>query len=97
VYYNALFAAWPDWCAEDPRFREIYKRAEYLRSIGRDVQVDHIVPIKSEIVCGLHVPWNLQIISTQENLRKSNNWWPDMPFENLDMLPEFKPYQMRLV
>lgn len=95
-YYKALYAAWPNWCADDPRFAAIYKRAKELRARGRKVQVDHITPIRSKIVCGLHVPWNLQIISEEENLRKSNKWWPNMPFENADMFGEFEPYQLRL-
>lgn len=41
--------------------------------------VDHIVPLKSPIVCGLHCEANLQVIPYRDNLRKGNRFWPDMP------------------
>jgi len=85
LYYRALHKAWPDWCADDVRFKEIYAEARRLRRSGKDVHVDHVIPICSDIVCGLHVPWNLEIISAKENLQKSNKYWPDHPFEIPDL------------
>lgn len=46
---------------------------------GIQHSVDHIVPLVHPLVCGLHCPANLHVIPLAENVRKSNNWWPDMP------------------
>jgi hypothetical protein len=35
-------------------------------------QVDHIIPLKHKLVCGLHVEQNLRIITKSENSKKSN-------------------------
>lgn len=41
--------------------------------------VDHIVPLKSKLVCGLHTEHNLQVIPGVANIKKKNSYWPDMP------------------
>jgi 5-methylcytosine-specific restriction endonuclease McrA len=49
---------------------------ELTKLTGERYVVDHIVPLISEAVCGLHVPWNLRVITQDENLRKSNKLEP---------------------
>lgn len=67
-------SAIPGWADMDA-IRKIYRKA---RSMG-GMHVDHIVPLQSDLVCGLHCEANLQIIPSSENVKKSNRYWPDMP------------------
>lgn len=70
----ALKAGTPDW-VDRAEIREIYAEARQ-RTIDEGVQyhVDHIVPLQNPVVHGLHVPWNLQIITAVENCSKSNTF-----------------------
>jgi 5-methylcytosine-specific restriction endonuclease McrA len=68
LYNAARENATPKWLtAEDKaKIAQLYAEAKRL-----GLTVDHIVPIRGKAVCGLHVPWNLQLLSQSENSRKN--------------------------
>lgn len=70
--------ATPSW-ADPQRISEIYARASRVgKCLGIALHVDHVVPLRSSRVCGLHCEANLQILPGLENQRKSNRVWPGM-------------------
>jgi hypothetical protein len=67
--------ATPPWLSRrhKAQTRELYKVAITMsKTTGEQYVVDHIYPLRSDVVCGLHVPWNLRVITQAENLEKSN-------------------------
>ena len=82
-YYKALTSvrrrkhrnATPKWITPEQKLamRELYLQAQKMTKLtGERYVVDHIIPLISPEVCGLHVPWNLRVITQEENLIKSN-------------------------
>lgn len=52
----------------------MYAEARRLtKETGIVHHVDHIHPLLHPLLCGLHVEWNMQIITASENMAKSNS------------------------
>jgi hypothetical protein len=73
--------ATPKWLSKEDKqaIKEIYLKASMLtKTTGITYHVDHIIPLVAadtdgnRVASGLHVPWNLQIITAEENLTKKN-------------------------
>lgn len=74
-----MLLATPKW-ADVEKIMSVYAEAARLtRETGIVHHVDHIVPMKSKIVCGLHWEENLRVLTRSENCSKNNRYWPDMP------------------
>jgi hypothetical protein len=76
AYRRAMkLKATPSWLTDEhiKQMESLYiKRDELRLEDGIIYHVDHVVPLISETVCGLHVPWNLQVITASDNLTKGN-------------------------
>lgn len=67
----------PSWLTKEHLryIEEYYVLAQDLSWLSESpLEVDHIVPLSGAEVCGLHVPWNLQILTKEENSRKRNKY-----------------------
>lgn len=72
--------ATPLWLEDHSRahIKRTYSLAKLMTEItGESYHVDHIVPLSGKNVCGLHVPWNLQVLPADINLKKSNKFEGD--------------------
>jgi len=75
--YAQKIGATPKWADQKTILAFYQEAARLTKATGIRHQVDHIVPILSKMVCGLHVQNNLQILERIENIKKGNRHWPD--------------------
>lgn len=68
-------ASAPPWLTEDhlEEIESFYSCAKMMSEAFQvKYEVDHIHPTNGKTLCGLHVPWNLQILERSKNREKSN-------------------------
>ena len=76
-YRARQLQAYPLWLteAQEDQIDGFYREAaEREAETGELFHVDHIVPLQGKNVCGLHVPWNLQVLPATDNLAKNNRF-----------------------
>lgn len=59
-----------------PVWSDLDKINKVYANCSDDMTVDHIIPITSPIVCGLHVSWNMQYLTRSANSKKGNSLPP---------------------
>lgn len=73
--HTSKLQATPKWLTDEhwKKIEEFYILAQQKeKETGIKYHVDHICPLQGKTVCGLHVPWNLQVLTAEENYRKHN-------------------------
>ena len=73
----------PPWLTKEHKrqIRRFYNMAQELtEKTGIVHSVDHIHPLNGKLLSGLHVPWNLQVMTLADNVAKGNKW----PYQSSD-------------
>lgn len=80
MHYNTTkLQACPSWLTKEhkTKIENLYKFAKFMEELSLGsikYHVDHIIPLRGKTVCGLHVPWNLQVLNSKDNLIKGNRY-----------------------
>lgn len=61
----------PSWAKRGAIAKQI---REFYLNRPEGFEVDHIIPLYGDFVSGLHVPWNLQYLTSKQNREKSNHF-----------------------
>lgn len=73
----AINKAKPKWLtgSQKAHIKRTYRLAQIIsEETNKKYHVDHIIPLRGDNICGLHVPWNLRVIPAESNLQKGNSY-----------------------
>lgn len=73
-YKTQRLGATPAWSDKSACDRFYALAAELEAAFGVEMHVDHVIPLRGRLVCGLHVPENLQVVTGEYNVRKRNRF-----------------------
>lgn len=77
AYIEQVILATPPWVNHKEMLQLHKLKLQMTQMTGIEHVLDHVIPLKHPMVCGLNVPWNLQVLTRAQNAAKSNNWCPD--------------------
>jgi|688.fasta_scaffold288506_2 hypothetical protein len=89
----AKYRATPPWITDDHKkeINFLYWFSNAINGLhGKSYQVDHVHALRGKNFSGLHVPWNMQVIPSSINARKSNN----VPANEIDVFWNFTKKQL---
>lgn len=79
----------PEW-VDETEIKKVYLERDLLtEKTGVKHNVDHQVPLRGDVVSGLHVSWNLEAIPEGPNKVKGNSFNPDDLAQNVDLTAEY--------
>lgn len=80
-YIIAVCLSAPPWVDRQALYRLRDQARAMTELASEPFELDHIVPLNHPRVCGLTVPWNLQILPAKVNGAKRNNWQGDWDYQ----------------
>ena len=93
-YKISKMLATPSWVDRfhEQKLVKLYRQRKNLNKITSQTwSVDHMVPLNSPLVCGLHWHSNLELMPRDVNNDKGNSYWPDMPcYTEKDLLELYR-------